>query len=895
MAKISTIQFYRGKAAAWTSANHILEEGEPGFETDTNKMKIGDGSTAWNSLAYIAGGGSSDVDAVDVDFTPSGNISSTNVQAAIEELDSEKQAALGFTPENTANKATDLNSPDNTKFPTTQAVANAISAAIDGLKWKEPVRVIAIADISLSGAPSIDGITVVNGDRVLAAGQTTAIQNGIYIVAAGAWSRSSDANTGAELEGASVTVKEGTTNGNTSWTQTTDGVTIGSSNIVWSQLGSAVPNASQSVAGKVEIATASEAKSGTTTGSSGAELVIRPDVLNDTIFSILDEPTNSRAISIDDRNRKITFTHASANGFTLSGSLPSGFVFYVEKATGAGNITPTGYTTIVPNPAVISQENKSVAFVHQGANVWKVYGAIGSDVTEVTTNKATSFSTINNTLYPTVQAVNNQFSSLVGQGLLSARPSASSANIGYLYFATDTKALYRSNGTTWDVWSINSAVINVKDYGVVGDGVTNDGPALNTLIGTLSNDATLFFPTGTYLINTNVAINKRLYVTGQFPVLTTTANISIMTVTVAESKFSNLIFVGQGKATAGRTAQFGLNINGVGRTMTTNCTFKDFPGGGFFYTNTYVSPGAIAGVIGNCTLYSNKIGIASGSRGEYFAITGCTSNSNDTGMSMAGGNNLISNCNFNYDGTGLEIISGTNNAHGIISNSNFNHCTTYGINAHDFSVGQTFSNIHMYESPLRIASCTGAKFSGGTLDCDTYTFSNATSLTFENTTFGTGYSPSISLSGTNSIAYLNCKHLDGRMAIDAATFTNTYASNFVAGTVQTTDATPLNTILSALLANTAGKWRLEVVGKITSATNINDMLAADMIAATKMTGAGTGALEGSVTNIYTQIKSASMASATATMDVNSDNLRAVFTGLASTTIKWDYKLNPMVN
>lgn len=49
----SMIQFRRGTAAAWTSANPVLANGEPGFESDTNKLKIGDGTTAWTSLAYI--------------------------------------------------------------------------------------------------------------------------------------------------------------------------------------------------------------------------------------------------------------------------------------------------------------------------------------------------------------------------------------------------------------------------------------------------------------------------------------------------------------------------------------------------------------------------------------------------------------------------------------------------------------------------------------------------------------------------------------------------------------------------------------------------------------------------------------------------------------------------
>lgn len=42
----------RGTAAEWTSANPILADGEFGYETDTKKLKMGDGSTAWNSLVY---------------------------------------------------------------------------------------------------------------------------------------------------------------------------------------------------------------------------------------------------------------------------------------------------------------------------------------------------------------------------------------------------------------------------------------------------------------------------------------------------------------------------------------------------------------------------------------------------------------------------------------------------------------------------------------------------------------------------------------------------------------------------------------------------------------------------------------------------------------------------
>jgi len=46
------IQLRRGTAAQWTAANPILVAGEPGLETDTQKLKIGDGTTAWASLPY---------------------------------------------------------------------------------------------------------------------------------------------------------------------------------------------------------------------------------------------------------------------------------------------------------------------------------------------------------------------------------------------------------------------------------------------------------------------------------------------------------------------------------------------------------------------------------------------------------------------------------------------------------------------------------------------------------------------------------------------------------------------------------------------------------------------------------------------------------------------------
>ena len=47
-------QLRRATASNWTSTNPILKAGEPGFETDTYKLKIGDGINTWRNLPYTS-------------------------------------------------------------------------------------------------------------------------------------------------------------------------------------------------------------------------------------------------------------------------------------------------------------------------------------------------------------------------------------------------------------------------------------------------------------------------------------------------------------------------------------------------------------------------------------------------------------------------------------------------------------------------------------------------------------------------------------------------------------------------------------------------------------------------------------------------------------------------
>jgi hypothetical protein len=114
------------------------------------------------------------------------------------------------------NVATPVNSTD-------AANKQYVDDSVAGLSWKDEVAAATTANIALSGAQTIDGVAVVANDRVLVKDQTTQSQNGIYIVAAGAWSRAGDANTGNEMSGAAVFVRAGTTNGGARYVCSTQG------------------------------------------------------------------------------------------------------------------------------------------------------------------------------------------------------------------------------------------------------------------------------------------------------------------------------------------------------------------------------------------------------------------------------------------------------------------------------------------------------------------------------------------------------------------------------------------------------------------------------------------------------------------------------------------------
>jgi hypothetical protein len=118
----------------------------------------------------------------------------------------------------------------------TSAAAAAASAA--GIKWKAPVKAATTANITLSGAQTIDGIALVAGDRCLVKDQAASANNGIYVVAAGAWSRATDADTWDEIVSMMCGAEQGTANADKGFLCVSDsGGTLGVTAITFTSFG----------------------------------------------------------------------------------------------------------------------------------------------------------------------------------------------------------------------------------------------------------------------------------------------------------------------------------------------------------------------------------------------------------------------------------------------------------------------------------------------------------------------------------------------------------------------------------------------------------------------------------------------------------------------------------
>lgn len=121
---------------------------------------------------------------------------------------------------------------------TDAATKGYVDGLSQGLDIKGSVASSSIINVaSLSGITTVDGVALIAGNRVLLTGQTTATENGIWVIAAGAWTRPLDFAAGSSVAGAFTFVEGGTVRADTGWVCTTNAPAdiVGTNNLSFTQ------------------------------------------------------------------------------------------------------------------------------------------------------------------------------------------------------------------------------------------------------------------------------------------------------------------------------------------------------------------------------------------------------------------------------------------------------------------------------------------------------------------------------------------------------------------------------------------------------------------------------------------------------------------------------------
>ena len=189
------IQIRRDTAANWTSANPVLAQGELGAETDTSKIKIGNGSTAWTGLAYlIDAGGYATLSGVQTFtgtktfagttstlagvLTNAAEVATVSATAATGTIayDVTTQSVLYYTSNASANWTVNFRASSGTSLNTAMATGQSVTAAF---------LVTQGATAYYNSAVQVDGSAVTpkwQGGTAPAAGNASGIDAYIYTI-----------------------------------------------------------------------------------------------------------------------------------------------------------------------------------------------------------------------------------------------------------------------------------------------------------------------------------------------------------------------------------------------------------------------------------------------------------------------------------------------------------------------------------------------------------------------------------------------------------------------------------------------------------------------------------------------------------------------------------------
>jgi hypothetical protein len=352
---------------------------------------------------------------------------------------------------------------------------NQMQSFIAGLSWKDAVVAASTGNLTLSGAQTVDGVAVVAGNRVLVKDQTTTSENGIYIVASGAWTRATDFDALADsINSAAVFVQQGATQNDTGWTQTAEVVTFGTDPVVWTQF-----NGAAGITAGIGLA-----KVGNTLNVNlGAGIVELP---SDDVGIDLYDPTSSAIILTENATARSTGTNAKLHlllDLTGNGKL-------VQSAAGlkvdTNTITPSELTASVAGPGLTGGNGAALTVVSDAGT-----GAVGGDLSVGTDWNGIGLVEV------TADAVGVK----LGSSSTTAAPGNHTHKASVITFSNTASALLATNVQD----AINEVDGRVDTLETNAGNLLTEVNAIETAVG-LNTDGTLATYTSTNYLNSATTI-----------------------------------------------------------------------------------------------------------------------------------------------------------------------------------------------------------------------------------------------------------------------------------------------------------------------------------------------------------------------------------------------------
>ena len=492
----------------------------------------------------------------------------------------------------TGGTITNQANPLNPQDVATKAYVDAFAA---GLNPRSSVQLASTGNLTLSGEQIVDGV-LTSASRALVKDNVTTSQNGIYVTAAGAWTRATDSDTALELaKGFYYFVQQGTTNASSGWVIQTAPTIINVSPVLFTQFSS--PGAYSAGAGltllglQFSVSTsgittnAVTASAGTLTLSpvSGSNLVLgtsgggivsttsaiqAPSLTSAGSLSLSAASGQNLNLSSGNSAGAVNITSGAANDIFLNSPVvvvqsanpqlalnsttgPSNYSWstYFNGANGIFNLsnTSTGFLDVLRfglTGLLSLPQYTSNGFLKTSGGTGSVVVDTSTYLTSAITNLlgtaneiavsapvGTSAISLPSALTFTGKTVtrgtflSGAFNGVLGSavdpafgfiGSTAGIYSSGASELNLVAGGVNRVQIRASDGrlSGQDIWGVTfgsfslagirasktnfNIIINVKDYGALGNGLTDDTSAINLAIAAMTNNSALYFPPGQY-------------------------------------------------------------------------------------------------------------------------------------------------------------------------------------------------------------------------------------------------------------------------------------------------------------------------------------------------------------------------------------------------------------